>query len=183
MKIPLPLHLLVLLALGQPLLAGGVWSFQVVHAAKATAATADMVWQIRFDPPKDKAEVRYRVWVAGSQETGNKDTDGQTEKKLPANGQVSIPANGNVVFTYDRARCGTFAVNGGIRFLVLDHKGRSAAYKLEKSDLKKPPTITYLDEKSKPLAARTKDVLRLTQGAKSNTGFTTLAILKDEIRD
>jgi len=177
------LYPMVLLALAQPLLAGGTWRFQVVHTAKATAANEHMIWTVKFDLPRDKAEVRYRVWQAGSQETGNQDADGQSEKKLPANGQVSIPTNGSVVFTYDRSKCGLTTVNKGIGFLVMDYKGLSAAYRLEKSDTNKPPRITYLDEKSKDLAAKTRDVLKLTQGDKSNTGFTTIGILKDELRD
>jgi len=164
------------LCLGQPLLAGGTWYFQVVHTAKATAASQDKIWHVEFDKPKDKAEVRYRVWVAGSEETGDKETNGQNEKKLPAGGRVAIPINGNVVFTYDRSRCGMMTVNKGIDFRVVDSGGRSAAYRIERSG-----EITYLDAKSK--AAKTKDVLVLTQAKQSNTGMTTIGILKDEIRD
>jgi hypothetical protein len=177
MSIPRLLFAIAFLAFGPPLLAGGTWLFQVVHVAKATEANKDMIWKVKFDLPKDKAEVRYRVWVAGSQETGNQETDGQTQKKLPADGTVAIPKNGNVVFTYDRSRCAAWAVNKGIAFQVMDYQGRAAAYKLEKTG-----QVTYVDEKSR-LAAKTKDVLILTQAAQSNTGFTTIGILKDAIRD
>lgn len=177
MNVPRFLLPLVVLGLGHPLLAGGTWYFQVVHTAKLTTANENMIWQVQFDPPKDKAEVRYRTWVTGSLETGNRETDGKTEKKLPAAGQVPVPMNGNVVFTYDRSKCGITTVNKGIRFVVKDSKGRSVAYKIEKSG-----QVALLDE-SRSLAAKNKDVLVLTQAAKSNTGITTIGILKDAIKD
>jgi hypothetical protein len=174
-KILAALAPLLLLAFGQPALAGGTWVFQVVHTAEATVANEGQVWTVKFVGPKDAAVVRYQA-TTGSKQSG----DG--EKTLAANGTVAIPTHGSVLFTYDRSKCGMTAINHGIEFLVLDPKGRSAAYKLERSEDKKPAKITYMDAKT-PMAEKTKGVLKLNQGAESQTGMTTIAILKEEVKD
>jgi len=168
-----------LLAAGPALLAGGAWQFQVLHTAKATGANEDMLWSVGFEKPTDKAVVRYRVFVASSQVTGDADTNGQTEKALPANGEVTIPKYGTVVFTYDRDKCSMVAVNRGISFTVSDSNGRSAKYKLEKTPTGDPAKISFSGSAAQ--AGRLKGVLTLTPGSRSNTGFTTIGILKDAL--
>lgn len=184
MKIPHVLYPVVLLALGQPLLAGGAWQFQVINITESE-------WEVRFEPPTDKATVRCRGWNATAQWKNKQKNDkngtakpyGEKEHEVDmANGQVTVAPKATVLFTYDRDKCGMTATNKGINFQVRDSNGQLAGYKLEKTDNGKPAKITYLDEKSAK-AAKTKDVLNLAQGAKSNTGITTIAIMKDAIKD
>ena len=184
MKIHHLLYPVVLLVLGQPLLAGGSWQFQIVNITESE-------WDIKFEPPADKATVRCRGWNATAQwknklkneKNGTIKPYGEKECEVDMeNGQVTIAPKATVLFTYDRAKCSMTATNKGINFLVRDPKGQLAGYKLEKTDTGKPAKVTYLDEKTAK-AAKTKDVLNLTQGDQSNSGFTTIAIMKENIKD